>query len=61
MSEWISVNDRLPKLWQNALTYRAGYGVQYEFMKADGGWREDFSCSSPVTHWMPLPKPPKED
>lgn len=65
MSEWISVKDGLPGKFIRVLvhmpgetphpTVHEGYrGVKNWY--ADGFRRED--CE--VTHWMPLPEPPKE-
>jgi hypothetical protein len=86
MSEWISIEDDLPKIKDNdvysddVLTYCISDGVSRQFnmpntymegekylaIDAITRWRD----SSPsfrtdkfygkVTHWMPLPKPPKE-
>ena len=57
MSEWISVEDRLPD---------AGRVIVYSPDSLD----ETMTCrimdysfvriSTDVTHWMPLPEPPKE-
>lgn len=58
MSEWISVKDRLP----NENTRVLVYAKQGSYMNL----RTDYICngrwffSMMVTHWMPLPKPPKE-
>ncbi len=59
---WISVKDRLPEsngmcvlVWTGAawlLARHIGEGVWYE------GWARD--CPLKVTHWLPLPAPPKE-
>lgn len=59
--EWISVNDRLPDEYENVLTYgeRPSYDVVYVnrlIDKENGEWLYDG-----VTHWMPLPKIPKEN
>ena len=60
-SEWISVKDRLPEkeeivlcclgLVQNVYTY-----------KGDNIWEDSYGYyqkDEPITHWMPLPEPPK--
>jgi hypothetical protein len=69
VQELISVKDRLPEEWTNVLVYSGGnYDVlMYRpnrrstlcFMYQDecGHWTEKHS--PPVTHWMPLPEPPK--
>jgi hypothetical protein len=72
---WISVKDRLPELRQEVLVwYDNGYEVAYlqkfeppklqypqfnnvEMFEWCFGDFEDFD----VTHWMPLPEPPKEE
>ena len=60
-SNWISVKDRLPEEGENVLTYgaRPFYDVFYInrlINKESGEWLYDG-----VTHWMPLPEPPKDD
>ena len=61
--KWISVKDRLPeeKVWVLCLC-RAGI---HEVLRwQNGQWLHDLSpfayMKSFVTHWMPLPEPPKE-
>ena len=61
VQEWISVNDRLPKDGQIVLTYKNGvYDIQAYEERRNGwlckGW---FWSMATVTHWMPLPQPPK--
>lgn len=47
--EWISVKDRLPGRGKNVLIY------------GNCLWKtERGMLMSEITHWMPLPKPPKE-
>ena len=59
---WIPVSERLPDLEVSVLTYYCGVcvGELYE----DGAWEisgfEGFVLEE-VTHWMPLPPPPKEN
>jgi hypothetical protein len=57
--EWISVKDRFPKTPIDVLVFNGDTQVGY-FHK--GFWR-DFHGErniKNVTHWMPLPEPPKE-
>lgn len=68
--KWISVKDRLPEQphkWDARGWYLVALknGVVkelcYEFLESSVfgyGWRE---TAYPVTHWMPLPEPPKEE
>ncbi len=69
MSEWISVNDERPYDGQKVITIddrrrieTAVYHIPYyhptnfkgaAFETLNGRWPK-------VTHWMPLPEPPKE-
>lgn len=64
MSEWISVKDRLPEengrylcIWEDCdkknidcVNFRDGFFP----------W-EELLGERLITHWMPLPEPPKED
>jgi hypothetical protein len=72
MKEWISVKERLPDLKQWVLVYekcthdlRKGSRVMntsYRF-KMSNCDIEKFECENmywKVTHWTPLPNPPKE-
>ena len=67
---WIPVTERLPKEWWPVLGL-----IQYHDEKeppaqqvlwylGNGHWRETWRgdmIESDVTHWMPLPEPPKEE
>lgn len=69
MSEWISVNERMPEPDKDVLLcfglgdFRMAVGGKYEL---DEGWysitdAEYYTdCDTTPTHWMPLPEPPKE-
>ena len=58
MSEWISVKDQLPgKIY--VLCCNGGY---LPFIGSYGVWGDYWSINgqrTEVTHWMPLPEPPK--
>lgn len=58
-SEWISVEDRLPEMYEDVLCYADGHSFYVDFICSDGKWCDDESYTNRVTHWMPLPEPPK--
>ena len=72
MSEWISVDDRLPgkrtemARSKNVLAWCADIECTFTacFNFQDNGWeyfaRGTVEMHQRVTHWMPLPSPPKE-
>lgn len=69
VQEWISVEDRLPEEGEYVLCVLKGfnYGGKIQVCKfvpadkfKDKPYFEHFRNGFPsVTHWMPLPKPPK--
>ena len=55
--KWISVEERLPEEDTEALAYRSGnIAVEFRWAKC---WENDALSNCTVTHWMPLPEPPK--
>lgn len=65
--EWISVEDRLPDKWQEVLAYRGDFNGDmmntYKYL-GSGNWQDDYGYRvsaeyEGITHWMPLPEPPK--
>ena len=63
---WISVKDRPPEVGQMVLILcRYGHVIDAKFTQYKGKYYFDpfgYELSdSYVTHWMPLPEPPKED
>ena len=67
---WISVKDRLPVNDDEVLVIGEGWDGMYwwriYFVDADGQWYtiegdtvNDLSAKR-ITHWMPLPEPPKQ-
>ena len=55
-SEWISVDEALPKKWQKVLVYCNNI-TDTDFITSRGVWYQHIHES--VTHWMPLPEAPK--
>lgn len=72
MPEWISVKDRLPEKETDVLALRqdrkcfVGYICEPSW-NGKINWviwtamKSTRNVSRKVTHWMPLPEPPKED
>lgn len=59
---WISVEERLPEPGERVLVSNGGF-VCESFLSQSGKWQRggvDMFFMTP-THWMPLPKEPKED
>ena len=63
--EWISVKDRLPEDYIKVLTCDARDNVHifYHFHQYESPFGIDASDQRyyEVTHWMPLPEPPKDE
>lgn len=68
MSEWISVEDRLPEEKQSvlAIVNEDGINIIYQFLVCrlgcnwyETGTGEHFACK--VTHWLPIPPLPTEE
>jgi hypothetical protein len=66
MSEWISVKDRLPENEVDAILAILLNGNYYVMIGRRSGYVWDIytldgiQWVNSVTHWMPLPEPPKE-
>ena len=60
MMEWISVEDRLPGIGQHVLVWRTSGGKYAPFSIGIERFIDNLGGQWPVTHWMPLPDPPKE-
>ena len=62
VQKWIPVTERLPELWQTVIvcdTREQYVGACMYYGNDD--WLHDDKLwdTSEITHWMPLPKPPK--
>lgn len=62
MNEWISIKDRLPHNLQKVLVYTE-FKRMFDAWFSNGVWYENHEGRNldfdGVTHWMPLPEPPK--
>ena len=65
VQEWISVDDRLPEPFVSVLVQMPGEEpfptVREGFISNDGIWQSAMFRREPgeVTHWQPMPQPPK--
>lgn len=69
--EWIELVDRTPEKEQEVIVYfknSAGWhttaaywdGENFTERCEDCGNQTPFTYQTPITHWMPLPEPPKK-
>lgn len=66
ISNWISVKERLPKDGEYVLAYYGGFhgDIMDVLQWKDRMWLDCMMTEEPsedITHWQPLPKPPKEE
>lgn len=67
MPRWIPVTERLPEEYVNVLCHLRSLDRQSEYYSIDHlmedgqWWKAANSWKHEVTHWMPLPEPPKEE
>ena len=65
--EWIPVTERLPKEGEFVLVHGNLYpnkhdgGVIAVSKRMDWNYWQGFGRERNITHWMPLPEPPKEE
>ena len=66
-TRWIPVTERLPEAGERVLCYCRANIYEVMKMRTDGDWvhndqvYDSAYMSGFVTHWMPLPTPPKEE
>lgn len=59
---WVSVKDRMPEDYQRVLCLFESGTMEVSFRASVKGFcYEGFKQTGKVTHWMPLPEPPKEE
>ena len=61
--EWIPVSERLPERRETVLVcdVRENYMNAWEYLGRDEWlWDSTIWRTEDITHWMPLPEPPKE-
>jgi len=57
MSEWINVRNKLPDEGAEVLVFNVYLKIKSVIYTKKRG----FHAMAPITHWMPLPTPPKEN
>jgi hypothetical protein len=58
-SDWIPVSERLPERGQEVIV--ASYRMIKPVVFTTTFWSKEYDNWYGITHWMPLPEPPKED
>lgn len=63
---WISVEERMPKRYEHVLvatrfTDEGEQDVEVAYLAIDRWRKPDGPLYGKVTHWMPLPEPPKAE
>lgn len=63
MTEWIDVKKEMPEQGKEVLIFQVKWGDCYlaTYSEKKESWFDDCGdkLESPVSHWMPLPEPPK--
>lgn len=59
--KWIPVSERLPTWKDGRVLIYTSYGVSIAAISNKGRWKGENAIPELITHWMPLPEPPKED
>jgi len=57
--EWISVEDRLPTYKDGKVLIYTAYGISIAEITVSGRWKGANAIPKFITHWKPLPEPPK--
>lgn len=60
VQRWIPVTERLPKHMQPVLVCRNDGKVEQGYKDVNDWWKVYGTRTKKITHWMPLPEPPKE-
>ena len=58
-SAWISVDERLPTWKDGKVLIHTRYGISIAQKTTTNHWKGDNAIPKLITHWMPLPEPPK--
>lgn len=63
--EWIKIENQLPELNKKVLIYLSHGTIKVDerykslYKNQIGAWRNTYPDKN-ITHWMPLPEPPKQ-
>lgn len=57
VQEWIPVTERLPEQGQEVIVYSGG--VLKPTVFAYQFWNKNYDSWARITHWQPMPQPPK--
>ena len=60
-SKWVPVSERLPDWKDGKVLICTRYGISVAERTVNGRWQGQHATPKLITHWMPLPEPPKEE
>ena len=60
IQRWIPVTERLPETGKRIIVCRGDKVEQGVYLGVNGWWKVYGANTKAVTHWMPMPEPPKE-
>lgn len=58
---WIPVSERLPERFEKVILCREGNIVEQGYRDVNDWWKVYGTRTKKITHWMPLPEPPREE
>lgn len=61
LPKWIPVTERLPEPYTWVLVFAEEHEVAFDAFYDGAQWKDAILNVLGVTHWMPLPEPPKEE
>lgn len=59
IQKWIPVTERLPDAWVDVLSCDRNKNLTVDCVDKKGKWYSEYKDLEEVTHWVPLPQPPK--
>ena len=59
--EWIRVKNKMPTWKDGKILIYTRYGMSIAERTVNGRWQGQHAVPKYITHWQPLPEPPKKE